>query len=134
MIQFIRSWWLHHPEEFNWTCNMESLHWRPLYCDAFKLVVSGLSILKWKWILPDERVVFSWENEYTQRMESMILVYQYLSLYFLVCVFTANITRWSQNEVLYDLSFIKPAQSAGFSQIKKIPYQVPPTQLGPRKW
>ena len=25
------------------------------------------------------------------------------------------------------------AQSAGFSQIKKIPYQAPPTQLGPRK-
>ena len=29
--------------------------------------------------------------------------------------------------------FIKPAQSAGFSRIKKIPYQAPPTQLGPRK-
>ena len=26
-----------------------------------------------------------------------------------------------------------PARKAGFSQIKKIPYQVPPTQLGPRK-
>ena len=25
---------------------------------------------------------------------------------------------------------IKPAQSAGFSRIKKIPYQAPPTQLG----
>ena len=29
--------------------------------------------------------------------------------------------------------FIKPARSAGFSRIKKIPYQAPPTQLGPRK-
>ena len=28
---------------------------------------------------------------------------------------------------------IKPARSAGFSRIKKIPYQAPPTQLGPRK-
>ena len=27
--------------------------------------------------------------------------------------------------------FIKPAWSAGGSQIKKIPYQAPPTQLGP---
>ena len=25
------------------------------------------------------------------------------------------------------------ARSAGFSRIKKIPYQAPPTQLGPRK-
>ena len=31
------------------------------------------------------------------------------------------------------LFFIKPARSAGFSRIKKIPYQAPPTQLGPRK-
>ena len=30
-------------------------------------------------------------------------------------------------------NFIKPARSAGFSRIKKIPYQAPPTQLGPRK-
>ena len=30
-------------------------------------------------------------------------------------------------------SIIKPARSAGFSPIKKIPYQAPPTQLGPRK-
>ena len=29
--------------------------------------------------------------------------------------------------------FIKPARSAGFSRIKKIPYQAPPTQLGPQK-
>ena len=29
--------------------------------------------------------------------------------------------------------FIKPARSAGFSRIKKIPYQAPPNQLGPRK-
>ena len=28
---------------------------------------------------------------------------------------------------------MKPARSAGFSRIKKIPYQAPPTQLGPRK-
>ena len=28
---------------------------------------------------------------------------------------------------------IKPARSAGFSRIKKIPYKAPPTQLGPRK-
>ena len=31
------------------------------------------------------------------------------------------------------LLLMKPAQSAGFLQIKKIPYQAPPTQLGPRK-
>ena len=31
------------------------------------------------------------------------------------------------------IKFIKPARSVGFSQIKKIPYQAPPTQLGPRK-
>ena len=30
-------------------------------------------------------------------------------------------------------NFIKPARSAGFSRIKKIPYQAPPTQLGPQK-
>ena len=30
-------------------------------------------------------------------------------------------------------NIIKPARSAGFSRIKKIPYQAPPTQLGPRK-
>ena len=29
--------------------------------------------------------------------------------------------------------FIKPARSVGFSRIKKIPYQAPPTQLGRRK-
>ena len=28
---------------------------------------------------------------------------------------------------------IKPARSPGFSRIKKIPYQNPPTQLGPQK-
>ena len=28
---------------------------------------------------------------------------------------------------------IKPAGSAGFSRIRKMPYQAPPTQLGPRK-
>ena len=32
-----------------------------------------------------------------------------------------------------DFTFIKPARSAGFSRIKKIPYQAPPTQLGPQK-
>ena len=37
--------------------------------------------------------------------------------------------------ILYPLMFmfIKPARSAGFSRSKKIPYQAPPTQLGPRK-
>ena len=29
--------------------------------------------------------------------------------------------------------FIKPARSKGFSPTKKIPYQAPPTQLGPQK-
>ena len=36
-----------------------------------------------------------------------------------------------QKENICDI--IKPARSAGFSRIEKIPYQAPPTQLGPRK-
>ena len=38
-----------------------------------------------------------------------------------------------RNKFIGPIYFIKPARSAGFSQIKKIPYQAPPTQLGPRK-
>ena len=33
----------------------------------------------------------------------------------------------------FQLFLVKPARSAGFSRIKKIRYQAPPTQLGPRK-
>ena len=33
----------------------------------------------------------------------------------------------------HNQGIIKPARSAGFSRIKKIPYQAPPTQLRPRK-
>ena len=36
-------------------------------------------------------------------------------------------------EMTFDILIMKPARSAGFSRIKKIPYQAPPTQLGPQK-
>ena len=36
-------------------------------------------------------------------------------------------------KLLYSHLIIKPLRSAGFSQIKKIPYQAPPTQLEPQK-
>ena len=40
---------------------------------------------------------------------------------------------YDEKNDISNLLFIKPARSAGFSRIKKIPYQAPLTQLGPRK-
>ena len=35
--------------------------------------------------------------------------------------------------IAQNYTIIKPARSAGFSRIKKIPYQAPPTQFGSQK-
>ena len=40
-------------------------------------------------------------------------------------------TGWKH--IVHCIYVMKPARSAGFSRIKKIPYQAPPTQLGPQK-
>ena len=70
------------------------------------------------------------------RLQLKYFVVQFI----LVCRYTNHILRLFR---LCSLSpdfqnyqrwlIIKPARSAGFSQIKKIPSQAPPTQLGPQK-
>ena len=42
----------------------------------------------------------------------------------------SELLTFSVTDIVY---IIKPTRSAGFSQIKKIPYQAPLTQLGPQK-
>ena len=51
------------------------------------------------------------------------------------CSLEASWSLESYALTIFGLScfIIKPARSAGFSRIKKIPYQAPPTQLGPQK-
>merc|ERR1712127_575336 len=66
-------------------------------------------------------------------MVTAIILNQHFDFHFLSIKHANNGHNSSQENEKYFFLVIKPARSAGFSLIKKIPYQALPTQLGPRK-